>query len=199
MLREVLKQIKVAILLLFFILILTGMLYPAVITGIAQLVFPCKANGSLIMRDNKLIGSFLIGQSFSDSKYFWSRPSATSPFPYNAASSSGSNLGPSNPVYLEAVKKRTLLLKKSSNGNQDVPVDLVTASGSGLDPEISPEAAYYQVARIAKARGISEQRIQAVIQNSIQRRTLGILGEPRVNVLTINLALDRLSAERNEP
>ena len=175
------------------------MLYPVIITGIAQLVFPWKANGSLMIGDNKLIGSLLIGQTFSDSRYFWSRPSATSPFPYNAASSSGSNLGPTNPVFLETVKKRTVLFKKSSDSNQDIPVDLVTASGSGLDPDISPEAAYYQAPRIAKARGISQQRVQSIIRNSIQKRTLGILGEPRVNVLIMNLALDRLSAERNQP
>lgn len=192
-----LKQIKTAFLLLIFFTVLTGIIYPLVVTGVAQLFFPWRANGSFIVENNQPIGSELIGQQFTDPKYFWGRPSATSPFPYNAASSSGSNLGPSNPNLFATVKERITNLKNADPQNQNlIPVDLVTASASGLDPEISPQAAFYQISRIAKARGLPKNEIQSLVLNSIKYRTLGILGEPRTNVLQLNLALDQL-ATRN--
>lgn len=194
MLNEILQKVRIAIVLTVLLSVLTGLLYPAVITGIAQLVFPWQANGSFINQNGKSVGSLLIGQSFTNPSYFWGRPSATPPFPYNAESSTGSNLGPSNPDFLSLIKQRVNLLKASNPQNsRAIAVDLVTASGSGLDPEISPEAAFYQVSRIAKARGISEQIIQSLVKKSIKKRYIGILGEPRVNVLEINLALDRLA------
>lgn len=200
MFNEAIKQIKIAIIFLLLLSVLTGLIYPVLITGIAQLLFPWKANGSFIRQNENVIGSLLIGQSFADAKYFWSRPSATPSFPYNAASSSGSNLGPSNPDFLVTMKQRASKIKKSDlAGNRLIPVDLVTASGSGLDPEISPEAAFYQVSRIAQTRGLNPQAIEFLIKQSIKKRFLSILGEPRVNVLEINLALDRLSTARNFP
>ncbi len=193
MYMELFKQIKIAFMLLILFTIITGLIYPTIITGIAQLLFPWQANGSLIKEKNNIIGSQLIGQSFTDAKYFWGRPSATTPYPYNASSSSGSNLGPSNPDLITAVKQRIEILRKADlQNNQLIPVDLVTASGSGLDPEISPLAAYYQVPRIAKARGLSEKIIKTLVENNIQYRSFGILGEPRVNVLYLNRALDNL-------
>src|SRR5262245_32814481 len=168
--------------------IITGIAYPLVVTGIAQVAFPEQANGSLITKDGKVLGSRLIGQAFSDPKYFWSRPSATSPQPYNGASSSGSNLGPTNPALKEAVESRI----KDLGGAKPVPADLVTASGSGLDPHISPAAAEYQIPRISKARGIPEERLRELVQKYTEGRQLGGLGEPRVNVLELNLALDGL-------
>ena len=168
---------------------LTGIIYPAIVTGIAQLCFPWRANGSLIKLNNTFIGSDLIGQSFSDPGYFWSRPSATLPFPYNAENSSGSNLGPSNPALFNVIKMRVARVANAADRTQLVPVDLVTASGSGLDPEISPAAAFYQVSRIAAARNVSEINLEIMIRSLLRHCTLGILGEPRLNVLELNLAL----------
>jgi K+-transporting ATPase ATPase C chain len=166
--------------------VITGLAYPLIVTGIAQVVFKDQANGSLIYQNEKIVGSSLIGQPFSDPKYFWGRPSATSPMPYNGASSSGSNQGPTNPALKEAVEGRI----KDHGGKTPVPADLVTASGSGLDPHISPAAAEYQIARVAKARGIQESVLKELVQKHTEARQLGILGEPRVNVLRLNLALD---------
>ena len=174
--------------------LLTGALYPALVTGLARLLFPGPASGSLIHRDGRAIGSALIGQWFDAPRYFWPRPSATSPVPYNAAASTGSNLGPTNPALLEAVRRRVEQLRLADPGNLvPVPVDLVTASGSGLDPDISPAAAAYQVARVARARGLDSARIVALVTTHTIPRTFGILGEPRVNVLRLNLALDSIA------
>jgi K+-transporting ATPase ATPase C chain len=171
--------------------VLTGVAYPLVVTGIAQIAFPGAANGSLISVNGKAMGSSLVGQPFDDPKYFWSRPSATSPQPYNAMSSSGSNQGPTNPALTDAVKDRVKALRDADPGNTTpVPVDLVTASGSGLDPHTSVAAAQYQAARVAKARGLSVDKVQALIAAHTEGRTFGVLGEPRVNVLELNLALD---------
>jgi K+-transporting ATPase ATPase C chain len=166
--------------------VITGLAYPLIVTGIAQVLFKDQANGSLIEKDGKVVGSSLIGQPFSDPKYFWGRPSATSPMPYNGAASSGSNQGPTNPALKEAVKGRI----KDHEGKTPVPADLVTASGSGLDPHISPAAAEYQIERIAKARNLAPEKLRELVQKHAEGRQLGILGEPRVNVLRLNLALD---------
>ena len=177
--------------------LLTGAVYPAAITVAARLAFPRQAGGSLVVRDGKEIGSFLLGQYTEDPKYFWGRLSATSPFPDNAASSSGSNLGPSNPALHDAVKARVAALRAlDSTNTAPVPIDLATASGSGLDPHISPAAAEYQLARVARARGIDTTTVRALVLAYTEGRQLGILGEPRVNVLELNLALDRLGAPR---
>lgn len=184
-------QLRSALMMFFILTILTGVAYPLAVTGIAQLLFPHQANGSLIYKDGKPIGSSLIGQPFDEPKYFWGRPSATAPFPYNAAASSGSNLGPTNPALPEAVKTRVAALKAADPGNDaPVPVDLVTASGSGLDPHISPAAAEYQVRRVARARGKEEAFVRTLIIQHTEERQLGMLGEPRVNVLALNLTLD---------
>jgi K+-transporting ATPase ATPase C chain len=173
--------------------LITGVAYPLLVTGIAQAVFPRQANGSIVLRDGKAVGSALIGQPFSDPKYFWSRPSATAPMPYNAGASSGSNQGPLNPALAEAVKSRIDALRAADPDNKaPVPVDLVTASASGLDPHISIAAANYQAARVAKARGMPVDRVSALIDHHTARRLLGILGEPAVNVLALNLALDTM-------
>jgi K+-transporting ATPase ATPase C chain len=173
--------------------VITGIAYPLVVTGIAQLAFPRQANGSLIISNGKAVGSSLIGQSFTSPRYFWARPSATSPMPYNAANSSGSNLGPLNPALTGNVKTRIEQLKAADTASKPlVPVDLVTASGSGLDPDISPAAAEYQVSRVAKLRNLDESRIRELVARHTMNRQLGILGEPRVNVLELNLALDEL-------
>lgn len=173
--------------------ILTGALYPALVTGIAQLVFPRQANGSLIANGGRIAGSALIGQTFHDPAHFWSRPSATSPYPYNAASSGGSNQGPSNPALIDAVKARIRDLRDADPGNSaTIPVDLVTASGSGLDPQISPAAAEYQVDRVARVRHLDPAKIRELVTRHTDGRQLGFLGEPGVNVLELNLALDAL-------
>ena len=171
--------------------LVTGLAYPLAVTGIAQLAFPQAANGSLILRDGKVVGSRLIGQSFSDPRHFWGRPSATSPMPYNATNSSGSNLGPSNPALADAVRARIAALRAADPGNAaPVPVDLVTASASGLDPHISRAAADYQLARVARARGAPEAQIRALLDAHTQGPWLGFIGESRVDVLALNLALD---------
>jgi K+-transporting ATPase KdpC subunit len=187
------SQLRPAILILILFTLITGFLYPLSVTGIAQLVFPHQANGSLIVRNGKVTGSSLIGQSFDDPKYFWGRLSATSGFPYNAAASSGSNLGPLNPALIAAVRARITALHAADPGNaQPIPVDLVTASGSGLDPDISIAAALYQVPRVAQARGMTESAVIALVNEYTEGRQLGFLGEPRVNVLQLNLALDAI-------
>ena len=183
--------IRPAISLFVLLSAVTGLLYPAVVTGVAQTVFPTAANGSLIVKDGKPVGSALIGQNFSDPKYFWGRPSATGPMPYNAASSSGSNQGPLNPALVEAVKGRAEALRTADPDNtHPVPIDLVTASASGLDPHISPAAAAYQVDRIARIRQLDIQRVRQLVVQYTEGRELGVFGEPRVNVLKLNLALD---------
>jgi potassium-transporting ATPase KdpC subunit len=185
-------HVRPALILLVVLTVLTGVVYPVVVTAIAQLVFPYQANGSLIVKDGKVLGSALIGQPFDDPKYFWGRPSATSPYPYNAASSSGSNLSPTNPALVKSVQERVDALRAADPDNTaPVPVDLVTASGSGLDPHISPAAALYQVNRVAKARRLDPGVVRDVVERHIEGRQWGFLGEPRVNVLALNLALDR--------
>jgi K+-transporting ATPase ATPase C chain len=177
--------------LLLLLTLVTGVAYPLLVTGIAQAVFPSQAQGSLIVKGGKVVGSRLIGQPFDDPKYFWSRPSATSPFADNAGSSSGSNLSPTNPDLVKAVQGRVDALRAADPGNSaPVPVDLVTASGSGLDPHISPAAAFYQAPRVAKARKLPPETVRELVERHIEGRFLGFLGEPRVNVLALNLALD---------
>lgn len=173
--------------------IVTGVAYPIVVTGIGQTLFPVQVNGSLIKKEGKVIGSALIGQHFSDAKYFWGRPSATSPYPNNAAASSGSNLGPLNPALSEAVNARVKAQQTAADTRIPVPVDLVTTSGSGLDPEISPAAALYQVERVAKVRQLDSEVVKALVMKHVIGRQWGILGERRVNVLELNLALDAMS------
>jgi K+-transporting ATPase ATPase C chain len=173
--------------------LLTGGAYPLFVAGIAQLFFPRQSNGSLIVRKDQVIGSELIGQQFDDPHYFWGRPSATAPYPYNAAASTGSNLGPTNPALTEEVKIRIAALKAADpTNNSPIPVDLVTSSGSGLDPNISVAAALYQIPRVSKARGLSKEVVQALVDRHPEERQFIILGEPRVNVLELNLALDEI-------
>ena len=186
--------IRPAVTLFILLSIITGVIYPLLVTGIGQALFPEQAAGSLIERGGKLIGSRLIGQNITDPKYFWSRPSATLPYPYNAAASGGSNLGLLNPALKEAVESRVQALRSADPGNTaPIPVDLVTASASGLDPHISPAAAEYQVARVARVRGLAPETVRKWVTQQTEDRQWGMFGEPRVNVLRLNLALDQLS------
>jgi potassium-transporting ATPase KdpC subunit len=196
-----LREIRPAIILVVALTLITGLVYPLAMTGMAQVLFPRQANGSLIDKDGKIIGSQLIGQAFADDKYFHGRPSATNApdpkdatktvdAPYNAGNSMGSNLGPTNKALIDRVKGAVDKLKEE-NPKSPVPIDLVTTTGSGLDPHISPDAAFFQVPRVAKARNLPEGRVRQLVSDSIEGRTLGLLGEPRVNVLALNIALDR--------
>jgi K+-transporting ATPase ATPase C chain len=183
--------LRPSIVLLAIFTVLTGVLYPLTVTALAQVVFPEQANGSLIRQGDRIVGSALIGQPFDDPRYFWGRPSATAPVPYNAAASAGANLGPSSPALLAAVQARVMALHAADPGNtQPIPVDLVTASASGLDPHISVAAALYQVSRVARARGMTDDAVHTLVEQATEGRQLGFLGEPRVDVLKLNLALD---------
>jgi len=191
------QQLRPVLMVFLLLTVVTGIVYPLLVTGVAQLAFPEKANGSLILREGGYTGSELIGQPFDDPKYFWGRLSATPDFPYNSSSSSGSNLGPSNPALVEAVKARVEALQKADPGNKSsIAIDLVTSSGSGLDPHISLAAALYQAPRVARARGLSEDRVRHLVEHFTEPRQWGFLGEPRVNVLKLNLALDHLQSNR---
>src|SRR5437899_1140251 len=188
---SMLVHCRAAIVSLALLALITGIAYPVLVTVVAQVAFPGQANGSVILKNDKPVGSALIGQPFDDPKYFWGRPSATSPFPDNAGSSSGSNLSPTNPDLVKAVQERVAALRAADPGNTaPVPVDLVTASGSGLDPHISPAAALYQTARVAKARKMDRDAVRELVERHTLGRWLGVFGEPRVNVLELNLALD---------
>jgi K+-transporting ATPase ATPase C chain len=193
MFTDLLRQLRPTLVIFVAMSLLTGVIYPLVVSAVAWTIFPNAAHGSLVVKDGKTIGSRLIGQPFDDERYFWSRPSATGPSPYNASASTGSNWGPANPALIDAVTHRVNDLKaKHPDQKGGVPIDLVTASASGLDPHISPAAAYYQVERVAAARGLPGQQVSALVVQHIEPRTIGILGEPRVNVLLLNLALDEI-------
>jgi K+-transporting ATPase ATPase C chain len=188
--------LRPALTLFVLLTLVTGVVYPLAVTGVAKVAFPAQAEGSLVTRNGQVVGSSLIGQNFSDPKYFWGRPSATSPMPYNAANSGGSNQGPSNPALVDAVKGRVEALRAADPGNTaPVPVDLVTASASGLDPEISAAAAEYQIGRVARARALAPDVVKSLIARETTERLFGLLGERRVNVLRLNLELDRLAAK----
>ena len=195
MLRTIREQARPALLMLFWMTLLTGLAYPLAMTGLGNLLFPDQASGSLVRRDGAVVGSGLIGQPFASDRYFWGRPSATAPQPGNAAASAGSNLGPSNPELAEQVSQRVERLK-AAHGDVPVPMDLATASASGLDPHISPQAARYQVERVAKARGQGPRDVAALVERHVERGLLGVWGEPRVNVLALNLALDEMAGTR---
>jgi K+-transporting ATPase ATPase C chain len=185
-------MLRPALMLFVLLSAVTGVIYPLAVTGLGQWLFPQQANGSIVTVNGKALGSALIGQQFSAPRYFWGRPSATAPQPYNGASSTGSNLGPLNPALADAVKGRVAALRAADPGNdKPVPIDLVTASASGLDPDISLAGAYYQAERVARARHLALERVQALIERHAERPWLGIFGEPRVNVLALNLALDQ--------
>jgi potassium-transporting ATPase KdpC subunit len=198
-------QLKPALLMYLWLTVLTGIVYPLAVTIIGQIAFPAQANGSLLGTDGKYLrageqasGSLLIGQPFTSAGYFWSRPSATTPYPYNGAASCGSNLGPVNPLLNEVVRQCVTALEAASQvADAPIPVDLVTASGSGLDPHISPAAALYQAPRVAEMRGLDSAQVEQLVREHVEGRTLGLLGEPRVNVLQLNLELDRLVSKRN--
>lgn len=188
------SRLRACLVLFALLTLLTGVVYPLLVTGVAQAFFYDQANGSLVVRDGKVVGSELIGQSFTDPRYFWPRPSATGPTPYNAASSTGSNLGPTNPALNDAVRDRAAALRAAHpDQTGPVPVDLVTASASGLDPHVSPAAAEYQVTRVARARNLEPEQVRRFVHAHTEGRTLGILGERRVNLLRLNLALDEAS------
>ena len=194
-----LSQCRMAVSALIVFTIITGLMYPLAVLLVARSLFPGKANGSLLTRGSCVVGSELIGQQFNDLKYFWGRPSATSPFPYNAAASSGSNLGPTNPALTEVVSGRIQTLRAAHPGNPTtVPADLATASGSGLDPHITPRAVEYQIERVANARGIPVDEVKRIVREHVEKRTWGILGEERVNVLELNLALDKAGIPHGE-
>lgn len=185
------SELRPAIVMIALLTIVTGVLYPLVVTGIGQLAFGRQANGSRIVRDGRVVGSRLVGQAFDDPRFFWGRLSATGPVPYNAGASSGSNLGPLNPALADAARARIAALRAADpTAGGPVPVDLVTASGSGLDPHVSPAAAEYQVARVARARGLDPRALRALVAKHTEGRTFGLLGEPRVNVLELNLELE---------
>ena len=185
------SEIRPAVVLLVLFTLLTGVAYPLAVTGIARVAFPAQAEGSLVRAGGRAVGSRLVGQPFDDAGYFWGRLSATSPFPYNASASTGSNYGPSHPALLDAARARIAALRAADPAaTGPVPVDLVTASGSGLDPHVSPAAAEFQVARVARARGLDPERVRALVRRHTEERTWGLLGEPRVDVLELNLALD---------
>ena len=188
-----LSMIRSAFMSVVIFTVITGLLYPLTVTGISQVIFPRQANGSIITKNGRPVGSSLIGQQFADPKYFWGRLSATEPFPYNGGASSGANRGPNNPALITAVQRRIAALRAADPDNTArIPVDLVTASGSGLDPHISPAAASYQVHRISRVRRIDEARVHALVTAHVEDRQFGVLGEPRINVLRLNLALDEL-------
>jgi K+-transporting ATPase ATPase C chain len=189
-----LRSFRDSFLMLLVLTLLTGVAYPLLVTGIGAALFPRAVEGSLVERNGKPVGSEFVGQPFSEPRYFWSRPSATAPMPYNAGASSGSNQGPLNPALVDAVKSRLEALRAADPANaRPVPVDLVTASGSGLDPHISPAAADWQADRVARARNLDPARVRALVADHTEDRQFGVLGEPRVNVLRLNLALDRLA------
>ncbi|MFT3787246.1 MAG: potassium-transporting ATPase subunit KdpC [Tepidisphaeraceae bacterium] len=186
--------IRPAVVIFLMLTLITGIVYPAVVTAVAQFAFPRQANGSIITRDGRPIGSSLVGQNFADARYFWPRPSYAGSTGYDATSGSGSNLAPSNPALADAVRQRVATLRSADPGNdQPVPVELVTASASGLDPHLSPAAVEHQLSRVARVRGLSEAQVRTLVQNHTTRRTLGLLGEPVVNVVELNLALDEAS------
>lgn len=188
------RELRPALLMFLVLTVITGVLYPLGVTGIAGLLFPNQVDGSLIRKEGEVVGSRLVGQPFDDPKYFWGRPSATGPFPYNASASSGSNLGPANDVLKKAVADRVAALKSADPENTDpAPVDLVTASGSGLDPHITPASAEYQVGRVAKRRGLEEEVVRGLIARQTEGRQFGVLGEQRVHLLGLNLAFDDLT------
>jgi K+-transporting ATPase ATPase C chain len=194
-----LRELRPALVVFLLLTIVTGLVYPGVITLVARVFFAEEASGSVIERDGRAVASRLLGQPFSSPGYFWSRPSATGPQPYNGAVSTGSNQGPINPNLESAVRDRIAALRAADPGNtRPVPVDLVTASGSGLDPHISPAAADYQLGRVARARGLDEAQVRTLVQNATEGRTFGVLGEPRVNVVQLNLALDALQAPSSQ-